>query len=147
MARLRSARAAIRRLSASRVSPPVADTHPAKEPPADLPPTPSETKPEPPPARPDSPPEFFAPAWKTVGIGQTISFSVAAIGTLAMGRFVVRSAVVDPTPGLVLLHLFGAVVNAAMNAQPVHAATPVTVHPATPAAPPPPVPAARPGTP
>lgn len=59
----------------------------------------------------------------------------------------VRVRVVDPTPGLVLLHLFGAVVNAAMNAQPVHAATPVTVHPATPAAPPPPVPAARPGTP
>lgn len=59
----------------------------------------------------------------------------------------VRVTVVDPTPGLVLLHLFGAVVNAAMNAQPVHAATPVTVHPATPAAPPPPVPAARPGTP
>lgn len=57
-----------------------------------------------------------------------------------------RVTVVDPTPGLVLLHLFGAVVNAAMNAQPVHAATPVTVHPATPAAPPP-VPAARPGTP
>ncbi len=27
-----------------------------------------------------------------------LSFSVAAIGTLAMGRFVVRSAVVDPTP-------------------------------------------------
>lgn len=59
----------------------------------------------------------------------------------------VRVRVVDPTPGLVLLHLFGAVVNAAMNAQPVHAAAPVTVHPATPAAPPPPVPAARPGTP
>lgn len=33
--------------------------------------------------------------------------------------------VVDPTPGLVLLHLFGAVVNAAVNARPVHAATPV----------------------
>ncbi|MER2561430.1 MAG: hypothetical protein ABTQ32_11940 [Myxococcaceae bacterium] len=59
----------------------------------------------------------------------------------------VRVRVVDPTPGLVLLHLFGAVVNAAMNALPVHAAAPVTVHPATPAAPPPPVPAARPGTP
>lgn len=61
----------------------------------------------------------------------------------------VRVTVVDPTPGLVLLHLFGAVVNAAMNAQPVHPAAPVTVHPATPAAPPPPraVPAALPGAP
>lgn len=61
----------------------------------------------------------------------------------------VRVTVVDPTPGLVLLHLFGAVVNAAMNAQPVHAAAPVTVHPATPAAvpAPAPVPAARPGAP
>ncbi|MBL8934472.1 MAG: hypothetical protein JNM69_07955 [Archangium sp.] len=58
----------------------------------------------------------------------------------------VRVTVVDPTPGLVLLHLFGAVVNAAMQA-PVHPAAPVTVHPATPAAPPPPVPAARPGAP
>lgn len=48
-----------------------------------------------------------------------------------------RVTVVDPTPGLVLLHLFGAVVNAAVQAQPVHRAAPVTVHPATPVAPPP----------
>ncbi len=59
----------------------------------------------------------------------------------------VRVTVVDPTPGLVLLRLFGAVVNVAVQAQQVHPAAPVTVHPARPAAPPPPVPASRPGAP
>ncbi len=59
---------------------PIADTHPVKEPPAhDLAPTPTEGKEPAVPARPDSPPEFFAPPWKSVGVGQTISFSVAAI--------------------------------------------------------------------
>ncbi len=47
---------------------------PAKPvPPAPLPPVPA------PVTRVDHPPEIFLPAWKTVGVGQTISFSIAAV--------------------------------------------------------------------
>jgi hypothetical protein len=61
--------------------PPIADTMPSRpEPPAspDMPPEPA--KPEAPPAPASThAPEFFAPNWTQVGVGQTISFSVAVI--------------------------------------------------------------------
>lgn len=59
-----------------------------------------------------------------------------------------RVTVVDATPALVLFNLFGAVLNAAVRAQPQHVAVPVAsgpVHSARPVAPPPPVATARPG--
>jgi len=49
--------------------------HPPLPKPDPVPPT----VPEPVVAKPDSPPELFPPAWKKVGVGQTIHFSVAAI--------------------------------------------------------------------
>lgn len=59
-----------------------------------------------------------------------------------------RVTVVDATPALVLFNIFGAVLNAAVRAQPQHVAVPVAsgpVHSARPVAPPPPVATARPG--
>ncbi len=59
-----------------------------------------------------------------------------------------RVTVVDATPALVLFNIFGAVLNAAVRAQPQHVAVPVAsgpVHVARPVAPPPPVATARPG--
>jgi len=61
-----------------------------------------------------------------------------------------RVTVVDATPALVLFNIFGAVLNAAVRAQPQHVAVPVAsgaVHLARPVAPPPPVATARPAPP
>jgi hypothetical protein len=67
----------------SKQNPPGPGPTPPPAPPAEVapPPAPPPAPPAPPPAPPpvDHPPVTFAPAWTTVGVGQPIAFSVAAI--------------------------------------------------------------------
>ncbi len=96
----------------------------------------------------ESYPEWSTPETFTTARVAVTTEQVAPPPACAPAPPPARVTVVDATPALVLFNIFGAVLNAAVRAQPQHVAVPVAsgpVHLARPVAPPPPVATARPG--
>lgn len=96
----------------------------------------------------ESYPEWSTPETFTTARVAVTTEQVAPPPACAPAPPPARVTVVDATPALVLFNIFGAVLNAAVRAQPQHVAVPVAsgpVHVARPVTPPPPVATARPG--